>query len=454
MTADETQTLGIQGQSYGTEAQAERETGSWIETLRVLLCSGAGLLADGYDLSVINLAIALMGELYPVSMDSWGQGLAVSSTMAGIIIGMVSFGAFADFAGRKCASICTALLTLLGAICSACIIDNKRMDLAIQLACCRFFLGLGIGGEYPLSAALGSEATFSQSKCLVCSRSQTLVANMLFMNTGYVLQAVVFLILLSTSSLDMVWRIAFACGGVPSFVVLILRAWMPEPRSDTTQQRSLSALRMDLSAEFQKKTSLMVSVCICWALFNVVSYSLMSFSHVICEEIFPSDNRTVVQVVRRDAVYAMCLSMVGCLTYAVLFIKVDQEMSMKHVQLFGFSAGALLLTFAAALAPTAMIAVQVTTYALITVACSLLGASTYFLPTQGFPASVRGTVVGLAAASGKMGALLGTAFFPYATSKFGLPMVIAMSSSTMLVGAVVTFFCVPGQVQNSKSGNA
>jgi len=448
MASDENQALASKQETYGTEAAGAKET-SWLETARVLFSSGAGLLADGYDLSVVNLAIALMSELYPDSMDGFGQSVAVSSTMAGIIIGMVSFGGLADFWGRKYASMTTAFLTMIGALLSACVADHAQLGIAVQLAFCRFFLGLGIGGEYPLSAALGSEASFSKNLSLACSRSQLLVANMLFMNTGYVLQALVFLILLSSTSLDMVWRIAFACGSLPSMVVLILRAWMPEPT--VTERRSLNNLMSGLTAEMQSKYKFLVSVCLCWGLFNIVSYSLMSFSHVICEEIFPSSEKPLETVVRRDAVFAMALSFVGCLTYVCLFVKINQEPNMKKLQLLSFIAASALLVLAATLVPTKYISAQAGAYVMITVSMSLLGASTYLLPTEGFPATIRGTIVGLAAASGKVGALLGTALFPLAIEKVGLAIVLLASSAVMFLGAGVTFIATPDNYQSTKT---
>jgi len=448
MTSDENQALASKQETYGTEAAVATET-SWLETARVLFSSGAGLLADGYDLSVVNLAIALMGDLYPESMDGWGQSLAVSSTMAGIIIGMVSFGGIADFWGRKYASMTTAFLTMIGALLSACVVDHGTLSIASQLACCRFFLGLGIGGEYPLSAALGSEASFSKNLSLTCSRSQLLVANMLFMNTGYVLCAVVFLILLGATSLDMAWRMAFACGSVPSLVVLILRAWMPEPT--VTERRSLNTLMSGLTTEVQSKYTFLVSVCLCWGLFNIVSYSLMSFSHVICEEIFPSNEKPLETIVRRDALFAMALALVGCLTYAGLFVKITQELNMKQLQLYAFISASVLLVLAATLVPTKLISAQAGAYVMITVSMSLLGASTYLLPTEGFPATVRGSIVGLAAASGKVGALLGTAVFPLAIEKVGLAIVLLGSSIVMILGAGVTFVATPDHYQSTKT---
>lgn len=80
----------------------------------------------------------------------------------------------------------------------------------------------------------------------------------------------------------------------------------------------------------------------------------------------------------------------------------------------------------------------------------MLGISTYLIPTEHFPASIRTTCVGVAAASGKVGALLGTAVFPHAVETYGLQTVLIWASAIMLVGVAVTTALTPQEPLSCK----
>jgi len=62
--------------------------------------------------------------------------------------------------------ITTAILIVLGAVLSSVVQWGSiaGMGLYGQLALCRFLLGLGIGGEYPLSATVSSESAATRRR--------------------------------------------------------------------------------------------------------------------------------------------------------------------------------------------------------------------------------------------------------------------------------------------------
>eukprot|EP00418_Pyrodinium_bahamense_P020833 CAMPEP_0179128734 /NCGR_PEP_ID=MMETSP0796-20121207/61051_1 /TAXON_ID=73915 /ORGANISM="Pyrodinium bahamense, Strain pbaha01" /LENGTH=135 /DNA_ID=CAMNT_0020827591 /DNA_START=40 /DNA_END=444 /DNA_ORIENTATION=- len=126
------------------------------QLLWAILTSSAGLMADGYDLAVVDLIITTLGHLYPDDIRPAQKSLIASTTYVGIILGMVSFGVLADITGHKATGLATAALTGLGCALSACCAKGRHFNIAYQLALCRFLLGVGIGGEYPVSMTLGS----------------------------------------------------------------------------------------------------------------------------------------------------------------------------------------------------------------------------------------------------------------------------------------------------------
>ena len=129
-----------------------------------MLAACIGFLADSYDLFTIDLVVLILqleyGELL---VSARAKAMMVSAMLAGVVIGQLAFGYVADWLGRKWAFVTTAALTILGALsCSLC---SGPATLPIQMSVCRFFLGLGVGGEYPLSA------TETRPHWFLCSRS-------------------------------------------------------------------------------------------------------------------------------------------------------------------------------------------------------------------------------------------------------------------------------------------
>ena len=156
---------------------------------RVML-AGTGFLADAYDLFVINLVMDTMKEAGHVPDD--GQKAAVkSAALWGAVLGQLVFGSLADMIGRRIVFVATVVLISIGALGSA---MCSGAGVFTQLAICRFILGLGVGGEYPLSATVTSESASPREK----GRALALVFSCQGM--GVLLAAVVFNILLNTNA--------------------------------------------------------------------------------------------------------------------------------------------------------------------------------------------------------------------------------------------------------------
>jgi hypothetical protein len=125
-----------------------------------VLMSGAGFLADAYDLFVINIAVDIMAQCsheqpLTIAMISTVKSMAV----AGAIVGQVVFGSLADIIGRKRIFIITCYLVMVGSVLSGLAVDSRTFGIYSQIAIWRFVLGVGIGGEYPLSAAITAESS-------------------------------------------------------------------------------------------------------------------------------------------------------------------------------------------------------------------------------------------------------------------------------------------------------
>nr|MDA8263362.1 MFS transporter [Actinomycetota bacterium] len=116
---------------------------------RAVLISGMGFFTDAYDLFVIGTVAALVQTQWHLSTaaTSWVAGSAILAAFVGALV----FGRIADIVGRKTVYTTVAAIMIVGALASS------FATRPLFLIAARFVLGLGIGGDYPVSAVLMSE---------------------------------------------------------------------------------------------------------------------------------------------------------------------------------------------------------------------------------------------------------------------------------------------------------
>jgi MFS family permease len=219
--------IGLSG--FGTATGEEQPSFLTSRTARVLL-AGAGFLADAYDLFVINLVLRLLRDEYPQYSQSGSahmlEGSVASAALMGSIIGQLVAGSMADVVGRKRIFVITAALIALGSLGSACSMDTPFLTIYGQVSCWRFFLGAGVGGEYPLAATVTSESS-SAGK-----RGSLMAAVFAMQGIGSLLSGVVvFLCLFCGASTAFTWRFALAFGAVPAILAFPWRLRMHETES-------------------------------------------------------------------------------------------------------------------------------------------------------------------------------------------------------------------------------
>jgi MFS family permease len=225
-------------------------------TARVLL-AGAGFLADAYDLFVINLVLRLLRDEYPEYTKTGQigqlQGAVASAALFGAIFGQLVAGSLADVVGRKVIFVATAALIMIGSIMSAFSNETSYMTVYGHIACWRFVLGAGVGGEYPLAATVTSEST-------TAARRGALMASVFAMQgMGSLLSVLVVLLCLSFGfSSGFTWRFSLAFGAVPVLIAFPWRIRMHETETfervkmeRTESQQHLQQLLQQSQSESQ-----------------------------------------------------------------------------------------------------------------------------------------------------------------------------------------------------------
>lgn len=130
-----------------------------LSHLRAVVVAGTGFFTDAYDLFSANFITTMIGlafyksHVIPTSVDT-----AIKlSTTAGAVLGQVVFGWLADKLGRKRMYGIELIIIIAGSFGQAISGSGPGMNLLGPLIFWRVFMGVGVGGDYPLSSVITSE---------------------------------------------------------------------------------------------------------------------------------------------------------------------------------------------------------------------------------------------------------------------------------------------------------
>ncbi|KAL1740143.1 major facilitator superfamily domain-containing protein, partial [Schizophyllum fasciatum] len=203
--------------------------------LKLLGIAGVGFFLDAYDLFIINpVATMLQFRLYDGGkLPADLEGFVKAGANIGSVIGQFAFGYMADALGRKAIYGKELMLIIFATIMS---ITTPTGALSpesslIYLAIWRIVLGVGVGGDYPMSASVTSDRSNLRKRGTMLSY--------IFSNQGWgsLVGSIVFIVVLEcykskmgdgTKGIDGVWRIVIALSLVPAFGTLYQRLTLRE----------------------------------------------------------------------------------------------------------------------------------------------------------------------------------------------------------------------------------
>ncbi|KAA0154013.1 hypothetical protein FNF27_04205 [Cafeteria roenbergensis] len=218
------------------------------------IVTAIGFLTGAYDMFILNIAKDLIVEEFPPhggtpeernAVSSGREASLASMALIGAVVGQLVFGALADQLGRRFIFVATLACVTAGSFLSAAVSADPvlGMDVFQQLSVCRLLLGLGIGGEYPLSATVTAEASAKQSRT---ARSVATVFAM--QGVGSVMAGLLtWIVLIAGVDHSTAWRLLLALGGVPGLLTLPWRWCMNE--SEAFRMISASPAAVDEGAE-------------------------------------------------------------------------------------------------------------------------------------------------------------------------------------------------------------
>jgi len=472
-----------------------------------IVIAGMGFFTDAYDLFCISLVTKLLGRIYytdptqpkPGVLPPGVQAAVTGVALVGTLSGQLFFGWLGDKLGRKKVYGITLMLMVGCSLASGLSFGNSPKGVMATLCFFRFWLGFGIGGDYPLSATIMSE--YANKK----TRGAFIAAVFAMQGFGIMAGGVFALIVaaafdhkyqvpsyeenakasLVLPAFDYVWRIILMFGAVPAALTYYWRMKMPETARYTAlvakngkQAASdmSKVLQVEIEAEEEKVQNLaenqnqkfglftrqfakrhglhLLGTTTTWFLLDIAFYSQNLFQKDIFTAIGwipPAKEMNAInelyRIARAQTLIALCSTVPGY-WFTVAFI---DYMGRFAIQLMGFFFMTVFM-FALAIPYDHWTKKEnrigfVVMYSLTFFFANFgPNATTFVVPAEIFPARLRSTCHGISAAAGKAGAIVGAFGFLYAAQSkdptktdHGYPTGIGIKNSLIVLG-VVNFF--------------
>lgn len=192
-----------------------------------LIAAMLGWTLDAMDWMMLALALPHIQNTFGITLAK--AGLLSTATLAGAAIGGIIVGIIADYLGRVRVLMFTmAWYAIFTALCGF----AQSWE---QLMVLRFIVGIGLGGEWGVGAALVSEYWPAQHR----AKATSLVHS--GWPVGYGLAALLYILLVPNYG----WRSLFFAGILPAFIAIWVRLSVPEPEAwlETRASRQDNAVK-------------------------------------------------------------------------------------------------------------------------------------------------------------------------------------------------------------------
>jgi MFS family permease len=414
--------------------------------LRAVFVSGMGFFTDAYDLFVIGIVSTLLKSEW--HLDTGRLALLNATMLGAAFVGAFVFGRIADVAGRKRVYWLVAAIMVVAALGSAL---SPSYWVLIGF---RVLLGLGVGGDYPVSAVLMTEYANRKDR----GRLVGLVFSTQAL--GLIIGPAIALALLGAgTSNDTAWRVLLALGAVPAAAVVYLRSKMPEsPRyqaqvqglgQDAGQQLAAfsgGAVQGDTSGVARHQLGLkafltnrrflvlLAGTAGCWFLLDYAYYGNTISTPQIIKLITPhASTMTTIAI-------ELAIFVVAAVPGYILAIARMDRIGHRRLQLIGFvMMGLCFAVIGLVPGMTTVVAPFLIVYG-ISYFFTEFGPNltTFVLPGELYPVSVRATGHGISAGVGKFGAFVGVFLFPVLQTSLGLRGTLLLTGGVSVLGALLT----------------
>ncbi|KAF1799703.1 phosphate:H+ symporter [Mucor lusitanicus] len=421
--------------------------------IRACIVSGIGFFTDAYDIFAINLVSTMIGFVYfsannnktPYNVDT---AIKVSCSV-GTVVGQLAFGYLADRVGRKRMYGVELMIIIIGTVGQALAGNGPAASFWGVITFWRIIVGIGIGGDYPLSSVITSE--FATTK----RRGAMMAAVFAMQGIGQLSAGLVGLICTAAfqsaikadpTKLDFVWRLVIGLGAVPGVCALYYRLTIPEtPRFTIDVEQKVEKGIRDAKAFIEKGASagdytdniaiartntspkaswsdfcrhfgqwqngkILLGTAYSWFALDVAWYGLGLNNSIILGAIgFGSDSDPYTAVFR-TCVGNIIINLLGSVPGYWISVFTIDKLGRKTIQIMGFTMLTIMFVVLGFAYDKILATSQVLFIVLYTITQLFFNfgpnTTTFIVPGECFPTRYRSTAHGISAASGKVGAIV------------------------------------------------
>ncbi|OCF55548.1 phosphate:H+ symporter [Kwoniella mangroviensis CBS 10435] len=477
-------------------AEIDEAKFSWFHA-KACIVAGVGFFTDAYDIFSISIAATMIGYVYHhggSNTTNQDLGIKVAHSI-GTFFGQLLFGWLADHVGRKRMYGIELMIIIVGTLGQAVAGHAAGINIYGVMIMWRFIMGMGIGGDYPLSSVITSE--FAARRI----RGRMMTAVFASQGWGNLASAIVSVICISAfksqihsqpltdmKAVDQVWRLIIGIGCVPACVALYFRLTIPEtPRYTMDIERNIKQASQDVDtyltsgtyvndpihnnerAELPKASwpdfiryfgqwqngKVLLGTAWSWFALDIAFYGLGLNSTTILTTIgfgsstaLPTKQENIYQTLYNAAVGNIILAVGGLIPgYYFSFLFID-SWGRKPIQFMGFSIlTAIFVVMGFGYNKILSTGPGKKAFVFLYCMANLFqnfgpNTTTFVIPGEAFPTRYRSTGHGISAASGKLGAIVAQVGFSRLVNKGGknhfLKHILEIFALFMLTGVFST----------------
>ncbi|KAL8897407.1 MAG: hypothetical protein Q9207_007232 [Kuettlingeria erythrocarpa] len=408
-----------------------------------MVLPGAGLGLEGYVLfSIGNVKPLFQAKgSFP---DCWKTEKICNATwiaavdymeISGIIVGQILVGILGDWLGRRWGLIQDATIMFIGLIMLTAAWGVTQNGWVICYVWSLFFYGIGVGGEYPMTATSGMENAVGSGKISTkddrLHRGRKVTSAFLMQGWGQFFNQVILIVLLlifhhgsgnppySQVATQWTYRVSFAIPAVGTLWLVYYRTYKMKSASKQLAAAKKKSKVTGYDTESLKLTFTyfgprMIATAGAWFANDVFFYGNKLFQSEFISVILP-ENTSIMP----GWLYNLINVGVSLVGYYLASFFIDNKLyGRKRMQMVGFLMDFILFVIPAFnfahYTSTAHVREFQTMYFLSSFFNQFgPNAVTFLVAAEVYPTPIRATAHGVSAACGKLGALLASVLYNY-----------------------------------------
>ena len=430
---------------------------------RIWLFSSMGIFIEGFNLFLISVAMPLIFHKYNPTPAM--QGLIAGSVIIGTVFGAGVMGRLGDIWGRKKFYVANALIVTVFSLLAG-FSWNLHALIIFQ-----FFLGIGIGADYPLCASYITE--FMPSRI----RGRMIIGAFSFQAVGMLSAALIGLLILEIYPADSAWHIMLSIGSIPAFIIFLFRTTVPEsPRwciengyrkkaintisklsnkskkeiikivnKEARKIKKVQEKALPFTSLFTKKyIRRTILACVPWFLMDIATYGIGIFTPTIIATIITKHGSNFIaeDIFSIEGAALIDIFLVLGLLVNIFLVEKWGRIKLQLIGFLGMTIGLLVLAFSVYIPKTNIFYIYLLFSGFIIYNFLMnMGpnATTFILPAELFPTKLRATAHGFSAAFAKIGAVIGILIMPISMNYLGIFTTMIIISSIAFIGFITTY---------------